>query len=319
MGQAVSGMTLMTAGKPMMMDIFSTAMPAVVTGTFATSYVASLSAASAVGRLGWSTFSDKIGRKNTYFLFGAGIPVAASIPYVTAAVSGADGSTAPLYMFYGGTLMMISFYGGLFSTLPAYIADVFGTKNMGAIHGQVLTAWSAAALIGPNTVAYFKKQSTMDAVTDLAGKVEPQAFQDKFGAPVDQLHELVETNTVSISRLMEIVPASTPDPTPLLYDSTMYGIAGMLSVAMLANAAIKPVDQKYHMNPELDEMYGARFFDRHLHTRVPLRFAPLLRLKRCHACDPWHSSQVDTASYRCHRKSCRNTEGSSSSPRPSNQ
>jgi hypothetical protein len=82
-------------------------------------YVASLSSANAAGRLGWAGFSDYLGRKNTYYLFGAGIPIAASIPILTSAFS-EEPSTLPLYLFYGGTMVMISFYGGIFSTLPAY-------------------------------------------------------------------------------------------------------------------------------------------------------------------------------------------------------
>ena len=249
MGNAVAGMCLMTSAKMLMTDIFSAALPLVVTTAFATKYVATLSAGNAAGRLGWSALSDVAGRKNTYFLFGMGIPISASIPFATAQVAADPSLATPLYAFYGGTVVMISCYGGLFSTLPAYIADVFGQNSMGAIHGRVLTAWSAAAVLGPNTLAYFKKGANMDACTNLSSMVEPKEFEDKFGASMADIDKLVDSNTVTISRLMEIVPAGTTDPTPMLYDSTMYGIAGMLSVAFLANAAMKPVDAKFHLTP----------------------------------------------------------------------
>ena len=209
-------------------------------------YVATLSAGNASGRLGWSAFSDILGRKNTYALFGMGIPIAASIPFATAQVVADPSLATPLYAFYGGTVMMISFYGGLFSTLPAYIADVFGQKSMGAIHGRVLTAWSTAAVVGPNTLAYFKKGANLEACTDLAALADLETFESKFGDTVDNVDKLIDTNTVTISRLLEIVPPGTPDPTPMLYDSTMYGVAGMLSIALMANAAMKPVDPKFH-------------------------------------------------------------------------
>ena len=78
------------------------------------------------------------------------VPALASrpqVPFLTQSFS-ADPSTATLYAFYFGTMGMISFYGGLFSVLPAYLADIFGAKHVGAIHGRTLTAWSAAAVLG---------------------------------------------------------------------------------------------------------------------------------------------------------------------------
>jgi MFS family permease len=241
-GNAIAGVSIISCAKTMMGEVFGAALPAVVTGGFATGYVASLSAANGGGRFAWATISDFIGRKQSYFVFGLGIPVAVSIPYVTGMVTAATagGAMTPLYLFYGGTFMVVSFYGGLFSVLPAYIADTFGIKHAGAIHGRLLTAWAASALVGPSILTSLRGSSYEQACIDLAAKCNPQLFEEKFGAGVGELQALVDAKTVTISRLLEILPAGTLDPTPAIYDSTMYTMAGIMGCAVVCNALIKP-------------------------------------------------------------------------------
>jgi hypothetical protein len=138
-------------------------------------------------------------------------------------------------------------YGGCFATLPAYLADLFGTKYVGGIHGRVLTAWSVAGVIGPQVMTYLRKQSADNAIMDLGKSVDPVLFEQKFGAPLSNLSMLSDAKTVTICNLMEIMPVGTVDPTPYLYDSTMYSMASLLIIAALANSQITPVDPKYHM------------------------------------------------------------------------
>lgn len=149
--------------------------------------MAALSAANMFGRLGWAANSDRLGRKNTYFLFGAGIPIALSIPLLTQSVVDGSASVAPLVLFAGGTAAVVSFYGGLFSVLPAYIADVFGPKHTAAHHGRLLTAWSGSALTGPMLLTHLRSSSYTDAAHDLADKVDPVEFERAFGAPREEL------------------------------------------------------------------------------------------------------------------------------------
>jgi hypothetical protein len=89
--------------------------------------------------------------------------------------------------------------------------------------------------------------SRMSAIEDLVARVDPAAFQEKFGAPVAQLASLVEANTVTIAKLMEIAPAGTVDPTPSLYNTTMYAMAALLVLAFFANLFVRPVDEKHHV------------------------------------------------------------------------
>ena len=85
------------------------------------------------------------------------------------------------------------------------------------------------------------------AIRDLAARVEPARFRQAFGAGLEQLDALVAQKTVTIAKLMEIAPAGTVDPTPSLYNVTMYLMAGLLAVALVANALVRPVDKKHHL------------------------------------------------------------------------
>ncbi len=79
------------------------------------------------------------------------------------------------------------------------------------------------------------------------GKIDPTTFQEKFGAGVNQLDQLVTAKTVTINKLMEIAPSGTVDPTSGLYNTTMYLMAVVLFVALIMNATMRPVDAKHHM------------------------------------------------------------------------
>ena len=104
----------------------------------------------AVGRFGWSALSDYIGRQNTYAIFGLGIPIVGFAPILchtaveTSVNPGGSNALPMLLTFYGGSVLAITFYGGIFSVLPAYIADLFGQKHAGSIHGKALTAWAGS-------------------------------------------------------------------------------------------------------------------------------------------------------------------------------
>ena len=101
--------------------------------------------------MGWAAISDAIGRRKTFMMFTFGsIPVYFSLPYLVENVV-TTGSTIPLYLFCAGTMAAISGMGGAFALLPAYEADLFGTKNVAAIHGRMLLASSTAGIVGKNT------------------------------------------------------------------------------------------------------------------------------------------------------------------------
>jgi len=121
-----------------------------ITPSAAAGFVGLLSIFNMAGRFSWASLSDKIGRKATYMCFFAiGTAMYALVP-----LTGKVGSVA---LFVACFCVIISMYGGGFATVPAYLADVFGTKYVSAVHGRLLTAWSAAGVLGPVLVNYIRQ------------------------------------------------------------------------------------------------------------------------------------------------------------------
>ncbi|TIO05980.1 OFA family MFS transporter [Mesorhizobium sp.] len=149
-----------------------------------------------MGRFFWASLSDYIGRKNTYYAFLL-LGIALYLLAPTAAHIGSQ------LMFVAIFCVILSMYGGGFSTIPAYLADIFGTQFVGAIHGRLLTAWSTAGIVGPVVVNYIRE------------------FQLAAGIPSAQV-----------------------------YDFTMYILAGMLALGVLANFFVKPLDDKWFMSDD---------------------------------------------------------------------
>lgn len=149
------------------------------------------------GRFFWASMSDKIGRKNTYFCFF----ILGIILYALAPTLALIGSKALFVLAFG---IILSMYGGGFATIPAYLADIFGTQFVGAIHGRLLTAWATAGIVGPVVVNYIREAQIAAGVA----------------------------------------------PGPALYTSTMYILAGMLALGLIANAFVKPLSGKWFMSDE---------------------------------------------------------------------
>jgi MFS family permease len=136
-----AGIGSLERAAPIWVDYFGGGAAAVAVTAAAAGYVALLSLANMAGRIGWSTTSDLVGRKNIYrFYLGVG-----ALLYLTVLLT-ANGNKA---LFVICTMLILSFYGGGFATVPAYLRDLFGTFQVGAIHGRLLTAWSAAGVAGP--------------------------------------------------------------------------------------------------------------------------------------------------------------------------
>jgi hypothetical protein len=242
-----AGIGVIGVAKTMMSDIFSPSLPDIVTASFAGVYVLMISVFNMSGRFIWASMSDYIGRKNTYHVFFIlGTLLYVSIPFVATQAS-VDPATMWLVIFYAVTMLIFTMYGGGFATIPAYLADIFGTMHVGGIHGRLLTAWSVAGVLGPLAISKLRAHSIDDAINALVSKIDPALFQQKFGASVDQLQALVSAKTVSISQLMDIAPAGTIDPTPTLYNSTMYTMAALLLIAFFANLTLKKVNSKHHV------------------------------------------------------------------------
>jgi MFS family permease len=136
-----AGIGILEQAGPMIQDFFREGGTSSVATTAATGFVGLLSIFNMAGRFAWSSTSDFLGRKPTYVMYlGVGM-----VLYLLLAIAGH--TATGVFVLLAGVI--ISFYGGGFATVPAYLRDLFGTYQVGAIHGRLLTAWSAAGIAGP--------------------------------------------------------------------------------------------------------------------------------------------------------------------------
>jgi MFS family permease len=121
-----------------------------LTATVGAGFAGLLSLFNIAGRFFWASMSDFIGRKRTYMIFFAlGAVLYAAAPFA--------GDTKSVALFVALFCLILTMYGGGFATIPAYLADLFGTQFVGAIHGRLLTAWSTAGILGPVLVNYIRE------------------------------------------------------------------------------------------------------------------------------------------------------------------
>ncbi len=131
-----AGIGILAQASPMMQDMF------LKTPVAAAGIVSIISVFNAGGRFLWASASDYIGRRNTYTIFFA-------VQLVLFLLIPGMASNGQWLLFEVSLFTIFTMYGGGFATIPAFLADLFGTGNVGAIHGALLTAWSAAAVVGP--------------------------------------------------------------------------------------------------------------------------------------------------------------------------
>jgi len=158
-----AGIGVLAMASPMLQEIFAgkliglpdirfsdlTPIQATAIAGIAGGFVSLLSLFNSGGRFLWASLSDHIGRKPTYFCFF----VLGMALYALAPTFAHMGS---IPLFVGAFCIILTMYGGGFSTVPAYLADIFGTQFVGAIHGRLLTAWSTAGVLGPLVIGYIR-------------------------------------------------------------------------------------------------------------------------------------------------------------------
>jgi MFS family permease len=136
-----AGIGILERANPIFIDFFSGTAPAATIAAAAVGFVSILSLANSLGRLLWSSVSDYLGRKNMYRIYlGVG-----ALLYLTVTLT----TNMNRVVFLICSIFILSFYGAGFATVPAYLRDLFGTYQVGAIHGRLLTAWSTAGVLGP--------------------------------------------------------------------------------------------------------------------------------------------------------------------------
>jgi MFS family permease len=191
-----AGIGVLGQASPMIQEMF----PGVITASAAAGFVGLLSLANMGGRIAWSSLSDVIGRKAVYATFFAlGAALYATVP--------ATGRAGNVVLFVLGYVVILSMYGGGFATIPAYLRDMFGVGQVGAIHGRLLTAWSTAGILGPMLVNYIREYeiahgvAKADAYTTtmhiMAGLLVVGFVCNLLVRPVDERH--LESAAVPVS------------------------------------------------------------------------------------------------------------------------
>ncbi len=141
-----AGIGVLSQASPLIQETFSGRVGA----SAAAGFVGFISLFNLLGRLLWSSASDFIGRKTTYTLyFALGAVLYSAVPTL--------GRLGSVGLFVSVFAVIFTMYGGGFATIPAYLRDLFGVREVGAIHGRLLTAWSAAAIVGPSIVTYMRE------------------------------------------------------------------------------------------------------------------------------------------------------------------
>ena len=169
--------------------------PGQITAVAAAGFVGLLSLFNMIGRFFWASSSDYIGRRNTYMIFFAlGMVLYAIVPWT--------GSVGSVVLFVACYAVILSMYGGGFATIPAYLRDIFGTRYVGAIHGRLLTAWSAAGVLGPVLVNYIREYQINNGVPKadaysvtmyiMAGLLFVGFILNWLMTPVDDKHHMSE-------------------------------------------------------------------------------------------------------------------------------
>lgn len=203
-----AGIAVISMASPMFQDVFGakllggdgagtlTAAQRATVAAAAAGLVGLISLFNSLGRFFWASASDKMGRKTTYCVFF----ILGMILYCSLPTFGHLGMAGAFVL---GVCIILSMYGGGFSTVPAYLADIFGTQMVGAIHGRLLTAWSAAGIVGPVVIAAVRENQLAAGVAK-----------------------------------------------SLVYDRTLYLMAGLLLLGLICNLLVRPVDESVTMTDD---------------------------------------------------------------------
>jgi MFS family permease len=192
-----AGIGILEQASPMIQDLFK----GHITAVAAVGFVGILSIFNMAGRFIWASLSDFIGRKGTYFVFFT----LGAILYIFLPLTRLDHLNS-VSLFVLTAALLISMYGGGFATIPAYLKDLFGGYNVSAIHGRLLTAWSAAGIIGPLIVNGIldhyiqnklpKEQAYPSILHIMAGLMLVGFIANLLVRPVAEKHWLTDKNIV---------------------------------------------------------------------------------------------------------------------------
>ena len=194
------------------------------------------------GRFAWATSSDKLGRKLTYAIFF-------TLGFVLYALTPTLAGFNSTLFFVLAMGVIISMYGGGFATVPAYLADMFGTKYVGAIHGRLLTAWATAGILGPVLVNYLREyqiasglptaQAYNQTMYILAGLLVLGMICNLLVRPVAARHHMAEDKSAPVAAAATVqasvgeTPTAAPTASPVLVGLAWAAVGVPLAIGVL--------------------------------------------------------------------------------------
>ncbi len=181
----------------------------------------------------------------------------ASVPFfINGCVAASGTALAPVYFggFCAATFLAITAMGGVFSVLPPYEAELYGPKYIGPIHSRFLPFSTVRGIAGPWLILGLRGREEREAAAELLSRADSEAFRRIFGCDLSEAAELLETGgatALPLAKLMAVSLPGTVDPSPFLYNTTMYTMASLAALAALSHSLIKPVHPKYHEKKSL--------------------------------------------------------------------
>ena len=233
MGISMTGLPFLMNGKFMINDIFGGSLGASAAAASAAAFPALLSAANTSGRLAWGPVSDRIGSARTLAIFGVSVPSILMCP-AAASLSAADPATAHMLFHAGAAATLVVFAGGPVMIAPA-AAEVFGRDLASLVYRRLWVMVPLSNVVGTTLMSITRDMSYKSHCVRLADLCDDQAFTAAFGSGKADVASLVEAKAVTIPLLLKLLPADTPDPSPLLYNDVFYVLAGCSGAALAAN------------------------------------------------------------------------------------
>lgn len=179
--------------------------------------------------------------RRTMMLFGLlGGPACFTIPYFAHSATMST-SSLPLCGFLASSFLVVSCFGGLFSVLMSYNTSLFGAKEIAGTHGRLIVGSSLAAFGGPFLLGNLRDRSTNSAIQELANKIDPNVLNTEFGS---SFTTLMENKVLTIPELIQLAPVGTLNPTPFIYDTSLYAASFAYGLGFMSQMMTGSVDER---------------------------------------------------------------------------
>jgi hypothetical protein len=241
----VSAATLVAAGTcmgsiayPVMGEMLTSHVPALVTPELVAQYAAMLTASTIGGSVIWGAVSDRQGCRATMYTMTVGsIPLFIGLPVLLETLSMYNGAWIPLSLIMLSTCWCGSLVGGVYGVMPPYLSQLFGQRHVGRRVGAMLAYTSGGALAGQALLPAINDVSARSAYGAIVDKIPPDQFQAVFGEPFDKARELIASHSISLEKLCAL-SAEGCAPSWHVYDQSVAVLAVMLTLGSITHTRV---------------------------------------------------------------------------------